>query len=227
MGGIVVARKSNRDRLLGTFTDPTGKADWLRSRGEGHAGFGELLRPGSGKRPAIDRAINRSRWRLSNTLKARKMRPTEQRAMQPTVNQAASSSGALPLSVPVPSDRQGGQRAQPSREGQSRFRSMVISAYGQCAITGCRDEAALQAAHIIPYVDDRSHALHNGICLRADIHCLFDRNLIGVSAECAVWVSAVVTTPEYRALHGKPIAVPPDQDSRPCMVLLSGRHKYI
>lgn len=213
--------KRNRDHPLRTIDDPTGRADWLRSRGEGHPGFSELLRPGSGKRPKIAKAImNKKRWR-----------PSTPRATGLTVVSAPATAVTLAppvaLSVPTPSERQSPGVSAPSREGQTQFRATIIAAYGQCAITGCRDEPALQAAHIIPYVDERSHVVRNGICLRADIHCLYDRDMIRIGADGSVWVSDAVSSPEYRFLHGRVIAVPADAGNRPCRTLLAQRHKYV
>ena len=70
------------------------------------------------------------------------------------------------LAVPVPARRVSPAGiAYASREGQAEFRNLIIEAYGCCAVTGCLDESALEAAHIIPFVDARSHLITNGICL--------------------------------------------------------------
>lgn len=67
------------------------------------------------------------------------------------------------------------------RRGQPKFRRQLLDAYeGRCAITGCDAEAALEASHIIPYGGEHSNTLENGILLRADIHTLFDLNLITI-----------------------------------------------
>jgi len=105
------------------------------------------------------------------------------------------------LGVPVPSERvHPADVTYPCREGQQQFRSAIIAAYGRCAITGCEDEAVLQAAHVIPYVDVRSNVLRNGICLRADIHCLYDRDLVRIHGDGRVWVDPSVRS--YRHLDG-------------------------
>lgn len=67
------------------------------------------------------------------------------------------------------------------RQGQGRFRNILIDAYaGKCAITGCDVTAALEAAHIIPYRGKETNSPQNGLLLRADLHTLFDLGLIAI-----------------------------------------------
>jgi hypothetical protein len=67
------------------------------------------------------------------------------------------------------------------RQGQPDFRNKLIKAYdGRCAMTACDATAALEAAHIVPYCGLESNHIANGLLLRADIHTLFDLNLIGI-----------------------------------------------
>jgi len=74
------------------------------------------------------------------------------------------------------------ERSVPDRPGQHRFRTELIKVYGsRCAISGCEVDDALEAAHIHPHTGPNSDDLGNGIVLRADLHRLFDRNLIGIN----------------------------------------------
>jgi hypothetical protein len=67
------------------------------------------------------------------------------------------------------------------RRGQAEFRAKLIKVYeGRCAISGCNVVDALEAAHIYPVNILGSHDLANGLLLRADIHLLFDLNLIRI-----------------------------------------------
>lgn len=67
------------------------------------------------------------------------------------------------------------------RRGQSAFRRRLLRAYGStCAMTGCDAAAALEAAHVIPYLGEQTNRTENGILLRADVHTLFDLGLIGI-----------------------------------------------
>lgn len=47
----------------------------------------------------------------------------------------------------------------------------------------------LEAAHIIPYADERIHELNNGLLLRANFHKLFDKGLISVKPDYEIKVS--------------------------------------
>ena len=70
------------------------------------------------------------------------------------------------------------------RKGQSKFRQALIKVYqGTCAITGCDEESALEAAHIIRYSDAGTNHPSNGMLLRADIHTLFDKSLLSVNPQ--------------------------------------------
>ncbi|MGB5959280.1 MAG: GUN4 domain-containing protein [Coleofasciculaceae cyanobacterium] len=73
-------------------------------------------------------------------------------------------------------------RSIAQRRGQPKFRKDLLEAYGYCcAITGCDAEEALEAAHIIPYCETEDNTIYNGLLLRADIHTLFDLNLIAIA----------------------------------------------
>jgi putative restriction endonuclease len=132
------------------------------------------------------------------------------------------------LPVPVPAERvKPDDLSYATRDGQSAFRNIVIAAYGQCAVTGCTEEAALQAAHIIPYVDARSHVIQNGVCLRADIHCLFDRGLISVGEDMRIRIEPGVRSLDYRALDGQLLRMPIRETDRPIAKLFVLRREYL
>ena len=62
-----------------------------------------------------------------------------------------------------------------ARPQQARFRRDVLAASGrQCAITGEHLADVLEAAHLIPVERNGTDVVGNGICLRADVHRLFD-----------------------------------------------------
>ena len=73
-------------------------------------------------------------------------------------------------------------RAIKTRRGQPAFRPALLAAFnGACCITGCKVEAILEAAHIIPHGDETNYSVHNGLLLRADVHTLFDLDLLRIS----------------------------------------------
>jgi hypothetical protein len=106
-------------------------------------------------------------------------------------------------------------RAIVQRQGQSKFRSELLKAYGgQCAITDCDAEAALEAAHIFPYRGNDTNHVKNGLLLRADIHTLFDLNLISIDPNTSkVVVSSSLLNTCYKELNGKSLKSPRDYAS--------------
>ncbi len=68
------------------------------------------------------------------------------------------------------------------RQGQPKLRKILLEGYSkQCCISGCCVDAILEAAHIMPYRNDETNHPSNALLLRADLHTLFDRNLIGIN----------------------------------------------
>ena len=93
------------------------------------------------------------------------------------------------------------------REGQPGFRQEVLdNYYGRCCATGCREPVILEAAHISPYAGVHSNHPVNGLCLRVDIHRLFDAFLLSIEPETRQWVVAprLAQDPTYRTLDSPP-----------------------
>ncbi|WP_217355323.1 HNH endonuclease [Aphanizomenon sp. UHCC 0183] len=103
------------------------------------------------------------------------------------------------------------------RQGQSQFRQKLLTAYkGRCAISGCDVEPALEAAHIIPYLGLHSNITSNGLLLRADIHTLFDLNLITIHPDTIkVLVAPKLMKTQCRAFYQKTIILPENEADRP------------
>ena len=79
------------------------------------------------------------------------------------------------------------------RPEQPRFRREVLASYGgRCLLTGENIEAVLEAAHILPVKYNGADLPENGICLRADIHRLFDSGNIRIKPNGDVLLSASV-----------------------------------
>lgn len=97
-------------------------------------------------------------------------------------------------------------RAIKTRRGQPEFRKALLLVYAQqCPITGCKVESVLEAAHIIPHTEETNYTISNGILLRADIHTLYDLNLIGIDGCGMVVVSKSLQESEYWKFNGKHI----------------------
>jgi hypothetical protein len=92
------------------------------------------------------------------------------------------------------------ERSIVQRRGQPKFRRQLLSAYGgRCAITDCDAEAALEAAHIMPYRGEHSNNPANGLILRADIHTLFDLHLLSIHPDThKVVLSHELTASSYQ-----------------------------
>jgi putative restriction endonuclease len=103
------------------------------------------------------------------------------------------------------------------RRGQAAFRNSLIQAYGgTCPVTGCQVEPILEAAHIIPYLGPTTHHVQNGLLLRADIHTLFDLQLLAVDPESlAVVISPTLTASEYAPLASRSLALPTNPKHHP------------
>lgn len=87
--------------------------------------------------------------------------------------------------VPQESDRRKPvERQIPERPGQQQFRDALRERYGdRCLVTGCEILAVLEAAHISPYRGEIDNHPANGLLLRADVHTLFDLDLLGIEPE--------------------------------------------
>jgi hypothetical protein len=92
-----------------------------------------------------------------------------------------------------------------ARRGQEAFREALRERYGdRCLMTGCRLLDALEAAHIKPYRGPQDNHPANGLLLRADLHTLFDLNLVGVEPETLiVHVHPSAREAGYGDLHGR------------------------
>ena len=92
-----------------------------------------------------------------------------------------------------------------SRPGQPRFRRNVFERHGaQCLLTGERMAEVLDAAHIVPVEYRGSDDVSNGLCLRSDVHTLFDSGHIRIRDSGEVRLSEKVKgSMSYSALPGE------------------------
>lgn len=95
------------------------------------------------------------------------------------------------------------QRAIKLRRGQQNFRKELLKKYNNtCVITGCKITYILEAAHINPYRGNQDNHTSNGLLLRADIHTLFDLNLLGINPEnFKVVIADKLKGTEYEQYH--------------------------
>lgn len=115
------------------------------------------------------------------------------------------------------------------RKGQSAFRRNTLRNYGhRCCITGDDVEELLEAAHIQPYINEHSNHSQNGLCLRVDLHRLFDDGLITITEERIIRVSPRLAKTSYYNLSGKNIRLPLNEGDHPSVEAIKHRnaHEY-
>ncbi|WP_394665288.1 HNH endonuclease [uncultured Chryseobacterium sp.] len=127
------------------------------------------------KRDTLTKGNDYERYHLTNISKEeiielRKLSPT-QIELEKIVKQVQLTQ------IPANIERKRVSREILERPYQNIFRKNILKFYQtSCLITGVSIENVLEAAHIKPveYRGDDTH--HNGLCLRSDIHQLFDSN---------------------------------------------------
>jgi putative restriction endonuclease len=120
--------------------------------------------------------------------------------------------------------RQVVERQIRERRGQQSFRDVLRERYGdRCVVTGCEVLAVLEAAHIKPYQGEDDNHPHNGLLLRADIHTLFDLDLIGIEPDGLQLELHPCLAKEYGNLTGKTIGCP--RKHRPSREALKPRYE--
>jgi hypothetical protein len=92
-----------------------------------------------------------------------------------------------------------------NRPNQAKFRKLAISAYeGTCALTGETVADVVIACHIIDHANGGPDSLDNAICLRADIHTLYDRGKLRISKKGDIVLSHdLMESPSYADLPAK------------------------
>lgn len=100
------------------------------------------------------------------------------------------------------------------RLGQGTFRVSVTDAYQRaCAVTEEHSLPVLEAAHIKSFSKEGPHDVRNGLLLRADLHRLFDRGYVTVTADLRLEVSSQLRQHysngrSYYPLHGHQLRAP-------------------
>jgi putative restriction endonuclease len=111
------------------------------------------------------------------------------------------------------------------RKGQSRFRLDVLRNYGRrCCISDDGVEELLEAAHIQPYINESSNHPQNGLCLRVDLHRLFDDGLITLLEDMTIRVSPQLSQSSYFNYSGKTIRLPAEHKHYPSPEAIKNRN---
>lgn len=96
------------------------------------------------------------------------------------------------------------------RRGQTRFRKRLLKAYeSSCCVSGSRIVAILEAAHVRTFSCADLNSLSNGLLLRADLHTLFDLELLKIHPDdLQVHIAESLKASEYwKEYHRRPLAV--------------------
>lgn len=102
------------------------------------------------------------------------------------------------------------------RKGQSAFRQQILRNYDhRCCVYGESVVELLEAAHIQPYINEQSNHPQNGLCLRVDLHRLFDEGLLSVTDEFTLVVSPRLADTSYAELEGKKLTLPAHPSAHP------------
>ena len=111
------------------------------------------------------------------------------------------------------------------RRGQPKFRADLIEAYGgKCCVTGCDVVHALEGAHISPYLGEQSNHVSNGLLLRADIHTLFDLNLIAVDpSTLTIKIADSLIGTCFEELQNQKLQLPKESEAHPSIIALEFR----
>jgi hypothetical protein len=120
-------------------------------------------------------------------------------------------------SVPVPADQyfpKGHKNEQKTTEVKirleaQRFRETVLDLYDSaCCVSGCKVLEVLEAAHIEDYAVSKNNDWNNGLCLRVDIHRLYDKGLLKIDKNFMVHLHQDLINTEYRDYQFKKIKLP-------------------
>lgn len=146
-------------------------------------------------------------------------------ALPPKSSAAPSFPPAVPTLQPVvepafvptgSDDRSGVVREVKLRQGQPKFRQDLIVRYGpRCMISGCGSLEAIEAAHIHAFRGKEDNHLDNGLLLRADLHNLFDLDLISIEPDTLKVRIHPSVRADYGVFDGSRLRVPnPPRPSR-------------
>ena len=112
----------------------------------------------------------------------------------------------------LPAMVEAGQRVTTTvlvRPSQAKFRREVLDAYARtCLLTGEQMSEVLEAAHIIPKSDNGADTANNGLCLRSDIHRLYDAGHIRFEPNGQLHFSDAVASSVSYANLPKTIQIP-------------------
>lgn len=127
------------------------------------------------KRESVARGNENERYQLASISKEEVVELQKLKIVQQELEKVVKQIRVT--QIPANVERKRVSREVLERPYQSIFRKNILNVFASsCIVTGVSIENVLEAAHIKPveYKGDDTH--HNGLCLRSDIHQLFDSN---------------------------------------------------
>jgi hypothetical protein len=115
------------------------------------------------------------------------------------------------------------------RQGQPAFREELLVTYSRrCAVSRCYVASVLEAAHIRPYSGEESNHPCNGILLRADLHLLFDQQLLTIEPEdFHIKIDQRLRGTEYWKFNARRLRLPKRKDQHPSRDWLKWRRRSL
>ena len=111
--------------------------------------------------------------------------------------------------IPANVERKRVLREVTNRPYQNSFRKNTLITYKYtCVITGVNIDNVLEAAHIIPVSKRGSDQMDNSLCLRSDIHQLFDSGHLRLFPNGNIKLSSIAGTNNNYGLIPKQIMIP-------------------
>jgi putative restriction endonuclease len=148
------------------------------------------------------------------------------RAISTAPNNKFSNKDISPYVPSSQDDRERKFKLLNGRQGQNEFRNNLISVYGSyCMITGINVVNVIEASHICPYRGEKDNHILNGLLLRADLHKLFDSDLLGINPESLeVEIHPLIGETKYKKYQSQKLTMP-NIDILPSIAALSIRWK--
>lgn len=111
--------------------------------------------------------------------------------------------------IPANIERKKVVREVLDRPNQNLFRKVILEAYqSTCLVTGVKLDTVLEAAHIKPVKYKGNDEVFNGMCLRADVHTLFDSNHLRIQPNGQILLSEEARKKENYDFLPKDIVIP-------------------
>ncbi len=111
--------------------------------------------------------------------------------------------------IPANVERKRVTREVLERPYQNQFRKNILSAFNStCIVTGVSIENVLEASHIIDVKYHGSDKIENGLCLRSDIHQLFDSKHLRILPTGEIILSELASSKNNYSKLSRQIQIP-------------------